>query len=132
MSDNNSGAGNKNWTFGYENVENRWCCWAGDGTTQTSIIVAGAYTAGWHFVWMRFTGGSVTGLETGCDSSVGTPVSTAAIAALGAVANSITRIGRALTVYSSMTLATLRIHNVALTDGEIYQYRESTRKLIGV
>jgi hypothetical protein len=122
----------RKWQFGYESVESTWGAIVGDGTTTAAISVASVFTAGWHFVWVRFTGGSATGLESGCDNSVAVDVSTAAVAALGAVGQAHTYVGRQAAVYSSVTPATLRIHNVALTDGEIYQYRESTRRLIGV
>jgi hypothetical protein len=125
-------AAERKWIFGYESADSTWGALVGNGTTTASISVASVFTVGWHFVWVRFTGGSVTGLEAGCDDTVAVPVSVAAVASLGAVGQAHTYVGRQVAVYSSIVLATLRIHNVALTDGEIYQYRESTRRLIGV
>ncbi len=122
----------RRWMFGDESPENLWYCIVGDGTTTAAIGKSGAYTTGWHFVWLRFAGGSLTGLETGIDNSVATPVSTASVASLGADVKNNTKIGSNEGIFSSQTLATLRIHNLALTDTEIWKYRESTRRLIGV
>jgi hypothetical protein len=130
VSDSKSGA--LRWYLGYENAENRWRCLVGDNTNVQTVQSDGVFTLGWHFVWARFTASSVTGLEAGCDNTVVTPASTVAIAALGTGVQNNTTIGKNETVYTSMTLATLRICNVALTDGQIYQYREATRRLIGV
>jgi hypothetical protein len=122
----------RKWIFGNESAESTWGVTVGDGTSVVSTSVASVFTAGWHFVWMRFTGGSATGLEAGCDDTVATPGNVAAIAALGAVGHDHTYIGRVGTYYSSMAVAMLIIGDVAITDGEIYQYREATRRLIGV
>jgi hypothetical protein len=123
--------GSRRWRFGYEGAENRWYCDAGDGTTFVPISISSIFTTGWHFVWERFTGGSATGLECGCDGSTATPVSVATVLTLGVGVKNQTYIGRA-GVYSSITLATLRIHNIAISDSEIWKYRESTRRMIGI
>jgi hypothetical protein len=131
-SDYTTAGGRKKWLFGYEGTENRWGGAVGDGATTASVVIAGAFTTGWHFAWMRFTGGSATGLEAGCDSSVMTPVSTSTIAALGAVDTNSTFIGNWTTYYSSITLGPLGIAARALTDEQIAIWREKYRPLIGV
>jgi hypothetical protein len=123
----------RKWMFGREGSENQLYEYVGNGTTTAYIGLSIVFSLGWHFMWMRFTGGSATGLESGVDNSVATPVSVAAVAALGAVGNGHTYVGRCTaSVYSSMTLATLRIHNVALSDTEIWKWRESRRSLLGL
>ena len=122
------------WQFGFENSENNWRCRAGDGTTATTLEIAGAYTTGWHFVWCRFTGGSATGLETGCDNSVATPVTTASIAALGSTAQNRTFIGlyNYGPYYSSQTLGALTIWPSAITDAEIAKWRWDMKAKLGL
>jgi len=132
ISDYVDAAAERKWLFGYESTESTWGALVGDGTTVASISIASVFTAGWHFVWVRFTGGSATGLESGCDDSVAVDVSTAAVAAIGSVGQGHTYIGRQVAVYSSVTPATLRIHNIAISDSEIWKYHESTQRLLGL
>ena len=124
--------GHKRWVLGYDNPDGTLNNTVGNGITLAATVCTGFTTGAWHFVWMRYTANSETGAETGIDNTVGTPVSTTSVLALGAGILNHTYIGRYTSYYSSITLATLRICNVALTDGQIYQYREATRKLIGV
>jgi len=130
-SDFAAGAGNIRWYFGFENAQNRWRCLVGDGTTSAAILVDSVFTTGWHFVWSRFTGGSATGLETGCDDSVATPMSVTTVAALGSGVKNRTYLGRLDTSYSSITLGALAIFASAKTDAEILQFKNATRPLVG-
>jgi hypothetical protein len=124
--------GFERWDFGDESSENLYKAVVGDGTNVAYTSTAGL-TSGWHFVWMKYVGGSATGLEAGIDNVVCTPVATVTVTALGVEVKNQTYIGRnRFSRYSSMTLATLRIHNVALSDSDIWKYRESTRRLIGI
>jgi hypothetical protein len=132
-SDYTASGGLKRWIFGGgTSVDNSFSCYAGDGTTAITLGIASAFTVGWHFCWMRFTGASVTGLESGVDSTVAVPASVAAVAALGTGVKNQTYIGKYSTTYSSMTLAALGISAHALTDEQIAIWREKYRPLIGV
>ena len=124
----------RKWLLGNEATENKWRVYAGDGTSATAVIeIDSVFTTGWHFVWMRFTGGSATGLESGCDDSVGTPATTASVAALGAVAKGLTNIGRHTgTTYSSMTLGALTIWPYAISDAEIQKWRYHVKRQLGL
>lgn len=130
-SDYSTGANEKKWRFGNGYTAD-WQASVGNGTTDANIAIASSFAAGWHFVWVRFTSSSATGLETGCDNSVATPVTTAAIAALGSTGHSHTYIGRREAVYSSITLGALTIWPSAISDAEIQKWRKSTQAMLGV
>ena len=128
-------AGSQRWLFGREyDHATDWYVAVGDGTNTQTASVSLSYAVGWHFVWMRFTGSSATGLETGVDEAVATPKSTVSVAALGTGVKNQTYIGRypLAAAYSSITLAALGIAARALTDEQIAIWREKYRPLIGV
>ncbi len=103
----------KGWIFGYESTLNAWRGNVGDGNNQIGITLAGAFTVGEHFAWMRFVGNDAAGYTAGCDAGSAVPVSTATVAQLlNTAANDLT-IGKYQTVYSSMTLDELRLSSVA-------------------
>ncbi|MFA5379086.1 MAG: hypothetical protein WC455_25245 [Dehalococcoidia bacterium] len=132
--------GGLRWIFGSETPQSSWKGYVGDNTTVVGpATAASVFTVGWHFVWMRFNGSSVTGLEAGCDNTVATPVSTLTVAALGTGVKNHTYIGLegGSAVKSSSTLGALAIWasktptGGALSDDEISRWRESRRRLIG-
>jgi hypothetical protein len=127
-----STAGKRRWRFG-ENNANQWIVYVGDGTNVVnSDFINSLYTTGWRFVWVRFTGNSATGLETGVDDAVVTPASTTSVAALGAGVLNQTYIGRRETFYASQTLGALAISILALSDTEIWKWGQSRRRLLGI
>jgi len=122
----------RKWKFGNESAESTWGVTVGDGTSVVSVSVASVFTTGWHFVWMRFTGGSATGLEAGCDDSRATPGNVAAIATLGAVGHDHTYIGRVGSYYSSMAVLSLHVSDEAQSNDWLSALRQSGRRLVGV
>jgi hypothetical protein len=126
------GAGASRWALGFEGEENSWRGIVGDNTNTSLSIhgaIAGVFTVGWHFVWMRFVGS--TSKQIGCDNSIG--ISTDTIpAALGAGVKNATYIGRITTIYSSITLGALTIFPRAITDAERDQWRYAMKARLGL
>uniref|UniRef100_A0A6M3KVR9 Putative lectin/glucanase superfamily protein n=1 Tax=viral metagenome TaxID=1070528 RepID=A0A6M3KVR9_9ZZZZ len=125
-------AGKQNWVLGNESTENRWSAIVAGGTSanKAEVAVNNVFTTGWHFVWMRFMGG--VSLESGIDSTVGTPDTTSVPAIVASASDGTTYIGRLATTYSSMTLGALAIFPRAITDAERDLWRYKVQTLLGV
>jgi hypothetical protein len=126
--------GEKKWAFGMSSATaGRVLYYVGDGTAEAIITLETAYTiSAWHFVWMRFVGNSAAGFEAGCDSAVATPISTTSVAALGAVGQGHTYIGRYADYYNSITLGALTIWPSAISDAEISKWRNHIKRQLGL
>jgi hypothetical protein len=127
------------WIFCGEGASNGLFGRVGIGTVAGYVdtTIASVFTTGWHFAWMRYTGNSVTGLQSGCDDTASSLISTTSVPQLGNVSNNTTHIGRinhsgATWVYSSMTLGALAISTLALSDTEIWKWGQSRRRLLGI
>jgi hypothetical protein len=121
----NEYASDVGWRLGFENSENLW--WVHVATANAQI--AGAFTTGWHFCWMRFVANNATGLSTGVDNASATGDTTG----VASIENSAypLYIGRWI-VYSSMTLGALAIWPSAISDAEIQKWRYHVKRQLGV
>jgi len=124
----------RKWSLSESGTDGTFAYTVGNGTATVAASCTGYSTGAWHFVWMRYTGNSATGLEAGVDATVATPVSTTTVTALGSTgAQAHTYIGMQYSgAWASMTLGALTIWPRAITDAELSQWRWDMKAKLGL
>lgn len=129
-SDYSTAGGQRKWSLVYEVADGTARMAISNDGVAVKVVDLTGFTAGWHFLAMRFVGS--TSLEGWVDNAYA--VNTDAIMASlnNTVGQNHTYIGRTDSYYSSISLGALAIWPSAITDAEIQKWRYQVKALLGL